>query len=222
MNMKWNDTTILLLLAAALSSMSKDVLSFTPTPLPRLHAHIQIHVSPLPKQSRNHHCLRAAKKQQQDESIQGDSYEISDSSSKGVVSTLTGIVNFIMGKEEEVEDENELLPLPKTPQELMDFIRDDYVKNNYLWTGKIHLPAFEDDCRFTDPTLSFVGTKTFVNNVQNLVPIVNFLTEQQDTDTSTSSDHDNDTKCRSDLLDISINEQEGYVQTRWNMVGDLS
>jgi hypothetical protein len=29
------------------------------------------------------------------------------------------------------------------------------------------------------------------------------------------------TACRSDLLSIRLNDDEGYVQTRWNMVGDL-
>lgn len=28
--------------------------------------------------------------------------------------------------------------------------------------------------------------------------------------------------CQSDLLEISLNENEGYVQSRWNMVGELS
>uniref|UniRef100_A0A7S2K149 SnoaL-like domain-containing protein n=1 Tax=Leptocylindrus danicus TaxID=163516 RepID=A0A7S2K149_9STRA len=95
---------------------------------------------------------------------------------------------------------------PGSPEELLSRIRDDYVVYNYLWTGDIYTPAFEKDCRFTDPTLSFVGTDTFVSNVQNLKPIIDTLA----------------TGCKSDLLDICINEEEGYIESRWNMIGDLS
>lgn len=91
----------------------------------------------------------------------------------------------------------------------MEKIRDDYIVNNYLWTGDIYLPAFEPDCQFTDPTLSFIGRDKFVSNVANLVPIVDFLTEEDDIR-------------KSDLLDITLNEEKGYIESRWNMVGQLS
>eukprot|EP00547_Thalassionema_nitzschioides_P004338 CAMPEP_0194218376 /NCGR_PEP_ID=MMETSP0156-20130528/23635_1 /TAXON_ID=33649 /ORGANISM="Thalassionema nitzschioides, Strain L26-B" /LENGTH=179 /DNA_ID=CAMNT_0038947701 /DNA_START=310 /DNA_END=849 /DNA_ORIENTATION=- len=117
-----------------------------------------------------------------------------------------------MGEEKQI-DNSPSLPPPKTPQELMRLVQEDYELNNYLWTGHIHLPAFEEDCTFTDPTLSFTGTQKFVSNVKNLVPIVEFLTQQ--------SKSEEKSQPRSDLLDISINEEESYIQTRWNMVGDL-
>jgi Uncharacterized conserved protein (DUF2358) len=99
---------------------------------------------------------------------------------------------------------------PTSAVDLMNRIRDDYTINNYLWTGNIDLAAFEKDCRFTDPTLSFVGTDKFVSNVQNLRPIVDSLIQPPGG------------CCRSDLLDICIHEKENYVQTRWNMVGELN
>jgi hypothetical protein len=142
------------------------------------------------------------------------SYETSDASSKGVVSSLTDLVNFFMGEEKQTND-TPSSPPPKTPKELMQFVKEDYTLHNYLWTGDIHLPAFEIGCTFTDPTLSFTGTQKFVSNVKNLVPIVGFLTQKRQNEKGGSQP-------RSDLLDISINEEKGYVQTRWNMVGDLS
>lgn len=152
------------------------------------------------------------------DTLDGDSYETSDGASKGIVSGLTNVVNFMMKSEMdddtlEADDglvsSNTLTLSPSSPEELLRFIEEDYTRKNYLWTGDIHLPAFEEDCRFTDPTLSFRGTKQFVKNVKNLVPIVNWLTRDG-------------TGCRSDLLDISLNEKDQYIQTRWNMVGDLS
>lgn len=96
-----------------------------------------------------------------------------------------------------------------SPQQLMDKIKDDYIVNNYLWTGDIYLPAFEPNCKFSDPTLSFVGRDKFVSNVQNLLPIVDLFTKEEDV-------------CKSELLDIKVNVEEGYIESRWNMVGSLS
>lgn len=45
-----------------------------------------------------------------------------------------------------------------------------------------------------------------MSNVKNLRIFTDLLVEE----------------CRSELLDITLNEEEGYVQSRWNMVGDLT
>ena len=185
-----------------------------------LSANPSLSFAPIRSNHHHHNNLRLTA----EKNAGGDSYETSDSSSKGVVSSLTGIVNFFMGDGGSTSIENPSLspsPPPKSPQELMDFIREDYTQNNYLWTGDIHIPAFEPSCTFTDPTLSFTGTQKFVSNVKNLVPIVDFLT-QRGTDTNRQGQDSNGSGPRSDLLDISMNQEKGYVQTRWNMVGDLS
>jgi hypothetical protein len=165
-----------------------------------------------------------------DTNINTDTYETSDASSKGLVSSLTNIVNLFMGQDvNDPADTKNPPPAPRTPNELKDMIQQDYTEKNYLWTGDINLPAFESDCKFTDPTLSFVGTQKFVSNVKNLVPIIDFLTERgtsairnDGTGTVTGIATVTAAGPRSELLDISLNEKEGYVQTRWNMVGDLS
>ncbi len=167
---------------------------------------------PLTLQGENRCVMYAGKEVETNEGTGTiDSYETSDVSSKGLVSSLTGMVNLFMGDGGRKEDENDdlLQPPPQSPSELMEKIREDYVENNYLWTGNIYLPAFEPGCTFTDPTLSFVGTDKFVSNVKNLVPIVDFLKGDDGTN-------------KSELLNIDINEEEGYVETRWNMVGDLN
>lgn len=143
------------------------------------------------------------------------SYEDSDSASKGIVSSLTNFVNFVSS--EKKDNDSDMLPTvsstscaaPIQPEQLLERIRDDYTVNNYLWTGNIDLSCFEDRCRFTDPTLTFVGTDKFVTNIQNLTPIVNALCNVQE-------------GCKSDLLQIELNDADGYVQSRWNMVGEIS
>lgn len=154
------------------------------------------------------HVLLLPENRQDDKT---SSYETSDVSSKGIVSSLTGLVNLIMTpKAKDVDTPmsgTEDVPPPSSSVDLMNRIRDDYTQRNYLWTGDVDLAAFEKDCRFTDPTLSFVGTDKFISNVQNLRPIVDLLVKEPE-------------DCRSELLDINVNDD--YVQTRWNMVGELN
>jgi hypothetical protein len=133
-------------------------------------------------------------------------YEDSDVGSKGLVSSLTALVNSFGRKEASPEAASIGVP-PASPEELLECIRRDYTVKNYLWTGDIDLPAFDKQCQFTDPTISFTGTDQFVTNLRNLRPIVDAVIQRPD-------------DCRSDLLDIQLTPE--YVQTRWNMVGELS
>mmetsp|Transcript_6472 Transcript_6472/g.18537 ORF Transcript_6472/g.18537 Transcript_6472/m.18537 type:complete len:329 (+) Transcript_6472:145-1131(+) len=157
-------------------------------------------------------------------------YNDSDGASKGIVGSLTGIVNRVSATraKDETTPPSPLVSSPPTSsQELMDRIRKDYEERNYLWTGDLDLECFRKDCVFTDPTISFVGTDKFTENTQNLVPIVEAFAEDY----------------RSELLSISLGtgsssssqtpdtvERDGrdgdgdeyYVETRWNMVGSLT
>jgi Uncharacterized conserved protein (DUF2358) len=140
-----------------------------------------------------------------EDSMQVFSHDKSDASSKGFVSILTNVVNSLAGTKE-MKASISLRPSPRTPNELMERIREDYVEKNYLWTGDIDTSSFETDCRFMDPTLSFIGTDTFKSNVQNLRPIVDALILPGG--------------CRSELLSIEMTSD--FVQSRWNMVGNLT
>lgn len=131
------------------------------------------------------------------------SYDETDAASKGVVSVLTSIFNAQQSLQEE-EPKRQKLDPPTNSLELQDRIRDDYKVNNYLWTGKLDLDCFDDNCRFTDPTISFEGTDKFKQNTDSLVPLVDQFVQNY----------------QSILLDIELTDQ--YVQTRWNMVGELN
>lgn len=134
--------------------------------------------------------------------------------SKGIVSSLTNLVNLFSFAPPSPRRESTLLrnetamSPPQSPQELLERIRQDYTVRNYLWTGDIDLSSFDEQCKFTDPTLSFTGTNKFVENIRNLRPLVEALFRRG--------------KCRSDLLEIELYEEEGYVQSRWKMVGELN
>ena len=49
-------------------------------------------------------------------------------------------------------------------------LRADFEENEYLWSGKITTELYDEDCVFTDPTLSFTGLATFERNLANLDP----------------------------------------------------
>ncbi|KAI2490102.1 DUF2358-containing protein [Fragilaria crotonensis] len=121
----------------------------------------------------------------------------------GIVSILTDLVNrFSLESIKEVT--LDLPPSPQSPSELATRIRDDYTVRNYLWTGDIDLACFDENCQFTDPTISFTSRDTFVRNTQNLKVLVDKLA----------------TGTKSELLEITVNDE--YVESRWNMVGDLT
>ena len=164
--------------------------------------------------------------------------DVDDATSKGIVSLLTNVVNsafdtwsilFSRNTSPQTFDgtrtssfrnlhesivvlqqqQQRQQPSPSSPLELLERIRNDYTERNYLWTGDLDVEAnFDKMCRFTDPTLSFVGTDTYLKNIQNLRPILNLVV------TNVALE------CRSELMDIQL--YDTYIQTRWNMIGTLS
>ena len=88
--------------------------------------------------------------------------------------------------------------------------------------------SFVTNCTFTDPTLSFVGVDTYIRNVGNLVPVVNWLLlDSEQISSSSSSNNDSNINMwpgdsKSDLLSISLNKDEQYIETRWNMIGTFN
>lgn len=165
------------------------------------------------------------------------SYEDTDGASKGIVSSLTNLVNLLSKMNQKIivtttntidatttpkssttAEQANLTSRPTTPptspQELLLRLQQDYQDYNYLWTGDLDVLCFRSDCRFTDPTLSFVGTDTFRKNTQNLVPLVEAFVEDS----------------ASTLLSIELVEgpepgsapNRRYIETRWNMVGSLT
>ena len=151
------------------------------------------------------------------------SYESSASLIKGIVSSLTSLMNSIfqptaqdnitpsttISSSSLYTTTNDTAVPPTSPEELLTRIQNEYTTNNYLWTGNIDTSSFVSNCTFTDPTLSFVGVDKYITNVGNLVPVVNYLLGKEQ-------------YSKSDLLNITLNEKEQYVETRWNMVGTFN
>jgi hypothetical protein len=171
-----------------------------------------------------------------DTSLSTISYEDTDGATKGIVLGLTNLVNAASDKSRKFKerDNNDVVSPnetqgvstatatlqrpPTSTQELLERIQSDYTKRNYLWTGKLDLACFAQNCTFADPTLKFTGIDTFQTNTQNLVPLVEAFVGE----------------CESKLLSIELVEEQEhtsgienlsyrcYIQTRWNMVGSLT
>ena len=159
-------------------------------------------------QGRNNERIISIALQRNKNNAETSGFEDSDVASKGIVTSLTRLVNSFASKGDPAAALNDSSNAPQTPFELMERIRDDYTEKNYLWTGDIDLSCFDRRCRFTDPTLSFTGTDQFVKNIGNLRPIVDALIPPNGS--------------KSDLLDIQLVTDQNYIQTRWNMVGNLA
>eukprot|EP00977_Amphora_coffeiformis_P029766 scaffold42779_cov191-Amphora_coffeaeformis.AAC.2 len=155
----------------------------------------------------------------------GRGYDVTDKTSKGLVSALTNLVNkFAPSTENNPQQSSRADTIvdspPKSPTEVLERIRADYVDRNYLWTGDLDIASFATDCVFQDPTIRFEGRDTFLTNVQNIRKVTDSLLGP----------------CRSELRSIQLVESQQqqqsenpndssssslYVQTEWRMVGLL-
>ena len=188
-----------------------------------------VHVSWMKKSSLN--ADKRINRQQNKDDGDINSYQTSASVIKGIVSSLTSLTNAIFQTTPTTTDESssninsiEISSYaPASPQELLTRISNDYTINNYLWTGKLDTSCFISNCTFTDPTLSFVGVHKYITNVHNLIPIVNYLLGYNDNDNDDEQQQQQQSSSsRSDLLSITINETDQYIETRWNMVGNFT
>eukprot|EP00904_Undaria_pinnatifida_P002753 jgi/Undpi1/12479/HiC_scaffold_5.g02150.m1 len=151
--------------------------------------------------------LRLGSQNQQDDAgdafVNGVSeFEQTSGPVKAFVGGLTNLfVGFSAGEEESAPV---IEKAGLSVDDLEAGIRQEYVKN-YLWTGDINEALYEEDCSFTDPTLSFSGLSTYKRNVGSLQGVLDKLVRNSS----------------SELYSCSLQQENSCVQTRWRMLGDL-
>ena len=129
------------------------------------------------------------------------------SATKGLVSSLTAVVNALGGsQEDEAQRERQFESL--TPDAVLSGLRRDFVDNEYLWSGKITPELYGERCVFTDPTLSFSGLSTFEKNLENLDPWINRFVPSPGRAV--------------DLKSIELVDGDAVVEATWTMRGDLA
>ncbi|CAN0121822.1 unnamed protein product [Ectocarpus sp. 6 AP-2014] len=157
-------------------------------------------------------ALRLAPRQEQGEgdtdsqSTAVSEFEQTSGSVKAFVGGLTDLfVRFAGGDEDsEALSADTSAKASLSEAELEAGIRQEYAKN-YLWTGDINEDLYEEDCNFTDPTLSFSGLSTYKRNVGSLQGVLDLFVRNS----------------RSVLYSCELRQEDSCVQTRWRMVGDL-
>ena len=133
---------------------------------------------------RDEASIRERETNQESTSVSGSQPSSSLSSFEGtspaltaLVELLTRVVNFFgnsgEGEKQEEGQAKAVKPItttapPLTEDELLQGLKADFEKNQYLWTGKITPELYCQSCTFTDPTLSFSGLETFLKNLENL------------------------------------------------------
>ncbi|KAJ1638149.1 hypothetical protein T492DRAFT_946957 [Pavlovales sp. CCMP2436] len=102
---------------------------------------------------------------------------------KAIVGGLTALVNAVFPpasltpEEADAEAERRMTrerAPPLQPSELVAGLRGDF-ERQYLFTGAIDPALYDDDCVYTDPTLSFQGLATFQRNLASLRPVLDAL-----------------------------------------------
>ncbi|CAM9281205.1 unnamed protein product [Choristocarpus tenellus] len=96
--------------------------------------------------------------------------------------------------------------------ELEAGLEEEYAKN-FLWNGDINQDLYEENCSFTDPTLSFSGLTTYKKNVGSLQGLLNALVSDS-----------RSILYSCDLFEASLTWsgwEECCVRTRWRMLGAL-
>lgn len=126
---------------------------------------------------------------------------------RSLVSSLTALVNAISGSAP-----------PPAPREraqaslegaaMLAGLRADFEENEYLWSGKITTELYDEDCVFTDPTLSFTGLATFERNLANLDPWIERFVPP------------GGRSC--ELKKIELLDDGSAIVAEWRMVGDLA
>lgn len=132
------------------------------------------------------------------------SYESSPGWTKSVVNGLTSLINGLVGGEAAAIPPRKFERIES--QQLLEGIRADFEEKQYLWSGDIDLELYDEDCTFTDPTISFQGLSKFQSNMRSLNPIVDALVQKE--------------RRRCVLQDIKL-EETGEVIAKWRMVGDV-
>jgi len=130
-------------------------------------------------------------------------YEKSSGVTKIIISFLTELVNAVVGRGGELAAEVNTREL--SLEELTSGIEGDY-RRCYLWTGDIDPSLYDEDCKFTDPTISFEGLRTFQKNLANLRPFIDALVRDYEVD----------------LYSCELKEKNKQVVARWRMTGELA
>jgi hypothetical protein len=97
-------------------------------------------------------------------------YKDTSISVKAIVGGLTSIANAIWGERNKLSKRvNSKSTI--APNDILNGVVGDF-ERGYLFSGAIDAELYDEDCSFTDPTISFTGLSTFERNIASLKPVL--------------------------------------------------
>ena len=144
-------------------------------------------------------------------------YESSPAFVKLLVNGLTEIFKvFVVKDKGEVDNSVTNSAVPIDAELLLQSIASDF-NRGYLFTGDINFNIYDEDCKFTDPTISFRGLSTFKRNINAIRPLLdNFLLDRSVTLYSCEISNEHRNKI------IATWKMSGGVKLFWNPRIDLT
>ena len=91
---------------------------------------------------------------------------------KAIVSSLTSLSNLVRSGTSAKRPSRVYLKEKLSLDEVKKGIQEDF-ERGYLFSGAIDPEIYASSCRFTDPTLSFEGLDTFIENIKSVQPLLN-------------------------------------------------
>jgi hypothetical protein len=189
-------------LSAAAAAAHKGMQLWQVTRAPPAFARPPPHRQPARLQGRRPRCTACARPPLAD-------FDSTPRAVRGLVSALTAVINTL-NPPPPLEQSTEARPAVSREQ-LLAGLREEFEERLYLWTGDISPQLYELDCRFTDPTLSFIGLATFQRNLASLQPVLRALLNSREVDLLSL-----------ELVDSSDSAEAGYVEAAWRMGANIA
>lgn len=105
-------------------------------------------------------------------SVESSNYADTGNGVKWIIQGLTSFSNLFLPRAEvpkRVYQKTEL-----SPSNVLSGVIGDF-ENGYLFSGQIDSELYDEDCLFTDPTLSFRGLSTFERNIKAIKPALDIF-----------------------------------------------
>ena len=134
---------------------------------------------------------------------ESSSYGDTQSGVKVIIQGLTSLSNLFLPKGPTAARVYKKATL--TPLEVVDGVIGDF-ENGYLFSGQIDSEIYDEDCVFTDPTLSFKGLSTFERNIKALKPALDIFVGDSIVV----------------LYDCKINQELKEIKAIWRMSGAVN
>lgn len=105
-------------------------------------------------------------------SVESSNYADTGNGVKWIIQGLTSFSNLFLPKADAPQRVYQKTEL--SPSDVLSGVIGDF-ENGYLFSGQIDSELYDENCLFTDPTLSFRGLSTFERNIKAIKPALDIF-----------------------------------------------